>query len=82
MYVQETDCLLRKRGGVNYTKRSSPVTRWMNEYIGLIIQIEKEHVRVDYRTAVQRKKGTLLAGLSLYFICYILFIVWSREGYT
>ena len=41
--------------------------------MGLIIQIEKKHVRVDYRTAIQRKKGTLLAGLSLYFICCIFF---------
>ena len=42
---------------MNYTKRSSSVTRWMNEYMGLIIEIEKEHVRVDCRTAIQRKRG-------------------------
>ena len=50
VYVQETGYLSRKRGGVNYTRRSSPVKRWMNKYMGLVIQIEKEHVRVDYRT--------------------------------
>ena len=51
MFVQQTGYLLRKRGGVNYTKRSSPVMRWMNKYMGLIIQIELEHVGVDYRIA-------------------------------
>ena len=25
--------------------------RWMNKYMGLIVQIELEHVRVDYRIA-------------------------------
>ena len=51
MFVQETGYLSRKRGGVNYTKRSSPVKRWMNKCVGLIIQIKLEHVRVDYRIA-------------------------------
>ena len=33
--------------------------------MGLIIQIAKEHVRVDDRTAIQRKKKrALVAGLS------------------
>ena len=49
MFVQETGYLLRKGGGMNYTKRSSSVKRWMNKYMGLLIKIEKEHVRVDYR---------------------------------
>ena len=51
MFDQETGYLLGKRGGVNYTKRSSPVKRWMNNYMGLI-QIEKERVRVDYRVTI------------------------------
>ena len=50
MFAQETGYLLRKRGGVNYMKRSSPVKKWMNKYMGLIIQIRLEHVlRVGYR---------------------------------
>ena len=51
LYVCSEDgfYLLRKRGEVNYTKRSSPVKRWMNKYMGLIIQIRLEHVRVGYR---------------------------------
>ena len=43
---QETGYLLRKRDGVDYTIRSSPVKRWMNKYMGLIIQIKLQHVRV------------------------------------
>ena len=42
MYVQETDDLLRKGGGVNCTRRSFPVKRWMNKNMGLMIQIEKK----------------------------------------
>ena len=34
MFVQETGYLLRKRGGVNYTKRSSLVKRWMKNTWG------------------------------------------------
>ena len=52
MFVQETGYLLRKRGRVKYTKRSSPVKRWMDNYMGLIMKIEKEHVRVDYRVPI------------------------------
>ena len=73
MFVQETGYLSHKRGGVNYTKRSSPVTRWINKYMGLIIQIEEEHVHVDYRTVIQRKKGTLLGWSK--FILYTLYIL-------
>ena len=68
MFLQETGYLLSKRGRVWITRNGLPIKRWMNKYMGLIIQIEKEHVRVDYWTAIQRKKRTLLAGLSLYFI--------------
>ena len=57
---------------MNYTKPSS--------YMGLIVQIEKEHIRVDYKTAIQR--GRWWAGLNLHIISEILFIVWSRECYT
>ena len=49
MYVQETDYLLRKGGGVNCTRRSFPVKRSMNKYMGSIVQIAKGNVRVDYR---------------------------------
>ena len=61
MFVQETGYLLRKVGGLNCTRRSFPVKRWMNKYMGLIIQFAKEHVRVDDRTATQcKKRRTLL----------------------
>ena len=56
MFVQETGYLLRKRGRVKYTKRSSPVKRWMDNYMGLIMRIEKEHVRVDYRVPIYTQK--------------------------
>ena len=46
MYVQKTDYLLRKRGGVNCTRRSFPVKRWMNKYMRLIIQVEKKNTYV------------------------------------
>ena len=42
---------------MNHTKRFSSVTRRMNKYMGIIAQTEKEHIRVDYRTAIQRKGG-------------------------
>ena len=42
MFVQETVYLLRKGGGLNCTRRSFPVKRWMNKYMRLIIQIEKK----------------------------------------
>ena len=43
--------------------------------MGLIIQIEKGHVRVDYRTAIQRKKrGCWGWSEFILYICYILFI--------
>ena len=46
MFIQETGYLLRKVGEVDCTRRSFPVRRWMNKYMGLIIQIEQKDTYV------------------------------------
>ena len=43
----------RTKDGVNCTRRSFPVKRWMDKYMGLIFffkhKLKKEHLRVDCR---------------------------------
>ena len=43
----------RTKDGVNCTRRSFPVKRWMDKYMGFIFffkhKLKKEHVRVDCR---------------------------------
>ena len=63
-------------------KRSSPVTRWMNKYMGLIIQIEKEHERVDYRISNQRKRTYVVGGWSKFILYMLYFFLYGAESTT
>ena len=59
MFVQETGYLLGKGGGLNCTRRSFPVKRWMNKYMRLIVQIEKRK---------KKKKDTYVFVMSIYIL--------------
>ena len=82
MFVQETGYLLRKAGGVNCMRRSFQVKRWMNKYMGLILQIAKEgHVRVcnanlcSERVVRERADTGLLNQEDRWYILYIIIVL-------
>ena len=64
---------------MNCTKRYSPVTRWMNKYMGLIMQIEKGHVRVcnvnlcSQRVVRKRADAGLLNREDGWYILYLVY---------
>ena len=61
MYVRETDYLLRKGGRVNCARQSFPLKRWMNKYMGLMIQIGKKDTYVFVMSIYMTREGDCCA---------------------